>query len=72
MSDLARARQVEAALQAVPPAPSRLAANDYLDIRDARFVWFEHLELVRAESAEVVLAPGVLEVLLALVGGPPP
>jgi hypothetical protein len=50
------------------PAPCRLAADVYLDLRHPDFVWFEHLGLIRAERAEVVLAPGVLEMLLTLAG----
>jgi len=52
-----------------PPFPResyRLATDVYLDCRHADFVWFEHVGLIRAP--EVVIAPGVLEVLLALAG----
>jgi hypothetical protein len=31
-------------------------------------VWFESLGLIYADGADVVIAPGVLEVLLALGG----
>jgi hypothetical protein len=60
--------------QRVPAMPDpgyRLPADLYLDVRHPLLVWFERLGVIRAERAEVVLEPGVLDVLLALAGPKP-
>jgi hypothetical protein len=46
----------------------RLSADVYLDVRHPDFVWFERLGLIRAEGAEVLILPGVIQVILALAG----
>jgi hypothetical protein len=50
------------------PGRPRLAADVYLDLRHPGLFWFEHLGLIRAEREWVEVAPGALDILLALAG----
>jgi hypothetical protein len=52
------------------PAPLRLPADVYLDLRHAGLFWFEHFGLIRAEGDAVEIEPRALDVLRALAGRP--
>ena len=52
----------------MPDPALRLNADDYLDLRCPQLEWFERLGVIRADGAEVVIQPGVLDVVLALAG----